>query len=83
MKCVFSSPGPPPFGSSWVKRYCTFVKEQKILHMVTFDHRSGGKMVSRDPYNQRQVLEAIQITVQVAHQIIDYSMCVSSLFKYI
>uniref|UniRef100_A0A8C4ZZK7 Rho GTPase activating protein 10 n=1 Tax=Gadus morhua TaxID=8049 RepID=A0A8C4ZZK7_GADMO len=35
---------PPPFGSSWVKRYCTFVKEQKILHMVTFDHRSGGKM---------------------------------------
>ncbi|XP_042340730.1 rho GTPase-activating protein 10 isoform X2 [Plectropomus leopardus] len=35
---------PPPFGSSWVKRYSTFVKEQKILHMVTFDHRSGGKM---------------------------------------
>nr|XP_046181746.1 rho GTPase-activating protein 10-like [Oncorhynchus gorbuscha] len=35
---------PPPFGSSWVKRYCTFVKKQKILHMVTFDHRSGGKM---------------------------------------
>lgn len=34
---------PPPFGSSWVKRYCTFVKEQKILHMMTFDHRSGGK----------------------------------------
>lgn len=40
------SAGPPPFGSSWVKRYCTFVKEQKILHMVTFDHRSGGKLVS-------------------------------------
>lgn len=40
------SPGPPPFGSSWVKRYSTFVKEQKILHMVTFDHRSGGKIVS-------------------------------------
>lgn len=38
--------GPPPFGSSWVKRYSTFVKEQKILHMVTFDHRSGGKIVS-------------------------------------
>ncbi|XP_035993428.1 rho GTPase-activating protein 10 isoform X1 [Fundulus heteroclitus] len=35
---------PPPFGSSWVKRYCTFVKEQKILHMVTFDHRSGGRI---------------------------------------
>ncbi|KAI1887451.1 hypothetical protein AGOR_G00190430 [Albula goreensis] len=35
---------PPPFGSSWVKRYCTFVKEQKILHMVTFDHRNGGKI---------------------------------------
>uniref|UniRef100_A0AAY5EH48 Rho GTPase activating protein 10 n=1 Tax=Electrophorus electricus TaxID=8005 RepID=A0AAY5EH48_ELEEL len=34
---------PPPFGSSWVKRYCTFVKEQKILHMVTFDPKSGGK----------------------------------------
>ncbi|XP_010773848.1 rho GTPase-activating protein 10 [Notothenia coriiceps] len=35
---------PPPFGSSWVKRYSTFVKKQKILHMVTFDHRSGGKI---------------------------------------
>ncbi|XP_076003744.1 rho GTPase-activating protein 10 isoform X1 [Genypterus blacodes] len=35
---------PPPFGSSWVKRYCIFVKEQKLLHMVTFDHRSGGKI---------------------------------------
>ncbi|XP_032397984.1 rho GTPase-activating protein 10 isoform X3 [Etheostoma spectabile] len=35
---------PPPFGSSWVKRYSTYVKEQKILHMVTFDHRSGGKI---------------------------------------
>uniref|UniRef100_A0AAR2L6U9 Rho GTPase activating protein 10 n=1 Tax=Pygocentrus nattereri TaxID=42514 RepID=A0AAR2L6U9_PYGNA len=34
---------PPPFGSSWVKRYCTFVKEQKILHMITFDPKSGGK----------------------------------------
>ncbi|KAJ8403606.1 hypothetical protein AAFF_G00349320 [Aldrovandia affinis] len=35
---------PPPFGSSWVKRYCTYVKEQKLLHMVTFDHRSGGRI---------------------------------------
>lgn len=39
---------PPPFGSSWVKRYCTFVKEQKILHMVTFDQRSGGKLGETD-----------------------------------
>lgn len=43
---IVLSAGPPPFGSSWVKRYCTFVKEQKILHMLTFDHRSGGKNVS-------------------------------------
>ncbi|XP_026116396.1 rho GTPase-activating protein 10-like [Carassius auratus] len=35
---------PPPFGSSWVKRYCTLVKEQKILHMKTFDQRSGGRL---------------------------------------
>uniref|UniRef100_A0AAQ4RJG8 Rho GTPase activating protein 10 n=1 Tax=Gasterosteus aculeatus aculeatus TaxID=481459 RepID=A0AAQ4RJG8_GASAC len=35
---------PPPFGSSWVKRYSTYVTKQKILHMVTFDHRSGGKI---------------------------------------
>ncbi|KAK9981156.1 hypothetical protein ABG768_000718 [Culter alburnus] len=39
---------PPPFGSSWVKRYCTFVKEQKILHMKTFDQRSGGKLGETD-----------------------------------
>ncbi|XP_036407049.1 rho GTPase-activating protein 10 [Megalops cyprinoides] len=39
---------PPPFGSSWVKRYCTYVKEQKLLHMVTFDHRSGGKIGETD-----------------------------------
>ncbi|XP_060913167.1 rho GTPase-activating protein 10 isoform X3 [Labrus mixtus] len=39
---------PPPFGSSWVKRYSTFVKEQKILHMVTFDHRSGGKIGEKE-----------------------------------
>ncbi|KAK3553673.1 hypothetical protein QTP70_006879 [Hemibagrus guttatus] len=34
---------PPPFGSNWVRRYCTFVKEQKILHMITYDPKSGGK----------------------------------------
>uniref|UniRef100_A0A673I3V3 Rho GTPase-activating protein 10-like n=1 Tax=Sinocyclocheilus rhinocerous TaxID=307959 RepID=A0A673I3V3_9TELE len=39
---------PPPFGSSWVKRYCTLVKEQKILHMKTFDQRSGGKLGETD-----------------------------------
>ncbi|TTD47738.1 Rho GTPase-activating protein 10 [Bagarius yarrelli] len=38
-----TSEGPPPFGSSWVKRYCTFVKEQKILHMVTYDPKSSSK----------------------------------------
>ncbi|XP_072553933.1 rho GTPase-activating protein 10-like isoform X2 [Paramormyrops kingsleyae] len=39
---------PPPFGSSWVKRYCTYIKEQKVLHMVTFEHRSGGKIGETD-----------------------------------
>ncbi|KAK1175854.1 rho GTPase-activating protein 10-like [Acipenser oxyrinchus oxyrinchus] len=34
---------PPPFGSSWVKKYCIYMKEQKIFNMVSFDHRSGGK----------------------------------------
>ncbi|XP_033870597.1 rho GTPase-activating protein 10-like isoform X2 [Acipenser ruthenus] len=34
---------PPPFGSSWVKKYCIYLKEQKIFNMVSFDHRSGGK----------------------------------------
>lgn len=47
--------GPPPFGSSWVKRYCTFVKEQKILHMVTFDHRSGGKIVSGSAAHKKKI----------------------------
>ncbi|XP_051784098.1 rho GTPase-activating protein 10 [Erpetoichthys calabaricus] len=35
---------PPPFGSSWVKKYCTYMKEQKIFNMFSFDPRSGGKM---------------------------------------
>ncbi|MBN3297155.1 RHG10 protein, partial [Amia calva] len=34
---------PPPFGYSWVKRYCTYMKEQKLFNMITFDHRSGGR----------------------------------------
>ncbi|KAK1174906.1 rho GTPase-activating protein 10-like isoform X1 [Acipenser oxyrinchus oxyrinchus] len=34
---------PPPFGSSWVKKYCIYMKEQKIFNMVSFDHKSGGK----------------------------------------
>uniref|UniRef100_A0A8C6U843 Rho GTPase activating protein 10 n=1 Tax=Neogobius melanostomus TaxID=47308 RepID=A0A8C6U843_9GOBI len=55
---------PPPFGSSWVKRYCTFVKEQKILHMVTFDHRSGGKIVSDGVYFKGYIL-TIYFTVLV------------------
>lgn len=52
--------GPPPFGSSWVKRYCTFVKEQKILHMVTFDHRSGGKIVSGSAAHLKKKSDSIQ-----------------------
>uniref|UniRef100_A0AAQ6ART9 Rho GTPase-activating protein 10 n=1 Tax=Amphiprion ocellaris TaxID=80972 RepID=A0AAQ6ART9_AMPOC len=47
---------PPPFGSSWVKRYCTFVKEQKILHMVTFDHRSGGKIGEKESITLKSCL---------------------------
>ncbi|KAJ8383195.1 hypothetical protein SKAU_G00039730 [Synaphobranchus kaupii] len=39
---------PPPFGSSWVKRFSTYVKEQKLLSMVTFDPRSGGKIGEKE-----------------------------------
>lgn len=38
--------GPAPFGSSWVKHYCTYRKETKKFTMIPFEHRSGGKAVS-------------------------------------
>ncbi|NWU93724.1 RHG10 protein, partial [Upupa epops] len=34
---------PAPFGSSWVKHYCTYRKESKMFSMIPFEHRSGGK----------------------------------------
>ncbi|XP_058497082.1 rho GTPase-activating protein 10 [Solea solea] len=54
---------PPPFGSSWVKRYCTFVKEQKILHMVTFDHRSGGKIGETESVTLKSCLRKMTDTL--------------------
>ncbi|XP_042652319.1 rho GTPase-activating protein 10 isoform X2 [Tyto alba] len=35
---------PAPFGSSWVKHYCTYRKETKKFTMIPFEHRSGGKV---------------------------------------
>ncbi|XP_074762014.1 rho GTPase-activating protein 10 isoform X4 [Athene noctua] len=35
---------PAPFGSSWVKHYCTYRKESKKFTMIPFEHRSGGKI---------------------------------------
>ncbi|XP_075277216.1 rho GTPase-activating protein 10 isoform X1 [Opisthocomus hoazin] len=35
---------PAPFGSNWVKHYCTYRKETKKFTMVPFEHRSGGKI---------------------------------------
>ncbi|KAM9027140.1 rho GTPase-activating protein 10 isoform 2-T2 [Ara ararauna] len=35
---------PAPFGSSWVKHYCTYSKETKKFTMIPFEHRSGGKV---------------------------------------
>uniref|UniRef100_A0A6G1RYT1 Rho GTPase-activating protein 10 n=1 Tax=Hypotaenidia okinawae TaxID=2861861 RepID=A0A6G1RYT1_9GRUI len=35
---------PAPFGSSWVKHYCTYRKETKKFTMIPFEHRSGGKI---------------------------------------
>ncbi|NXX90015.1 RHG10 protein, partial [Centropus bengalensis] len=35
---------PAPFGSSWVKHYCTYRKESKKFTMIPFEHRSGGKV---------------------------------------
>lgn len=33
-----------PFGSSWVKHYCTYQKESKQVTMVPFDQKTGGKI---------------------------------------
>ncbi|XP_074723597.1 rho GTPase-activating protein 10 isoform X3 [Strix uralensis] len=35
---------PAPFGSSWVKHYCTYRKDTKKFTMIPFEHRSGGKV---------------------------------------
>ncbi|KAF5902160.1 rho GTPase-activating protein 10 isoform X1, partial [Clarias magur] len=54
---------PPPFGSSWVKRYCTFVKEQKILHMLTYDPKSGGKLGENESVTLKSCLRKMTDTV--------------------
>ncbi|XP_010120615.1 PREDICTED: rho GTPase-activating protein 10, partial [Chlamydotis macqueenii] len=33
-----------PFGSNWVKHYCTYRKETKKFSMIPFEHKSGGKV---------------------------------------
>uniref|UniRef100_A0A4W3HC74 Rho GTPase-activating protein 26 n=1 Tax=Callorhinchus milii TaxID=7868 RepID=A0A4W3HC74_CALMI len=33
-----------PFGSSWVKHYCTYQRESKRVTMVPFDQKTGGKV---------------------------------------
>ncbi|NXH21384.1 RHG10 protein, partial [Bucco capensis] len=35
---------PAPFGSSWVKHYCTYKRDSKKFSMIPFEHRSGGKV---------------------------------------
>lgn len=60
---LWSCAGPPPFGSSWVKRYCTFVKEQKILHMVTYDPKSFGKIVSDDRFDAPRCLSRPRVLI--------------------
>ncbi|XP_055502495.1 rho GTPase-activating protein 10 isoform X1 [Leucoraja erinacea] len=39
-----------PFGSSWVKYYCTYKKETKRFTMLQFDQRSGGKIGDEDAF---------------------------------
>ncbi|XP_069782503.1 rho GTPase-activating protein 10 isoform X2 [Narcine bancroftii] len=39
-----------PFGSSWVKHYCTYKKETKRFTMSQFDQRSGGKIGEEDAF---------------------------------
>ncbi|XP_038647894.1 rho GTPase-activating protein 10 isoform X2 [Scyliorhinus canicula] len=39
-----------PFGSSWVKHYCSYKKETKQFTMVQFDQRSGGKIGDEDAF---------------------------------
>ncbi|XP_041049898.1 rho GTPase-activating protein 10 isoform X1 [Carcharodon carcharias] len=39
-----------PFGSSWVKHYCSYKKETKRFTMVQFDQRSGGKIGDEDTF---------------------------------
>uniref|UniRef100_A0A2D4HL68 Rho GTPase-activating protein 10 n=3 Tax=Micrurus TaxID=8634 RepID=A0A2D4HL68_MICLE len=41
---------PAPFGSSWIKHYCMYMKESKKFTMLPFEHRSGGKRGELEVY---------------------------------
>ncbi|XP_043559443.1 rho GTPase-activating protein 26-like isoform X6 [Chiloscyllium plagiosum] len=45
-----------PFGSSWVKHYCTYQKEAKKVTMVPFDQKTGGKIGDEETFTLKSCI---------------------------
>ncbi|XP_038651735.1 rho GTPase-activating protein 26-like isoform X1 [Scyliorhinus canicula] len=45
-----------PFGSSWVKHYCTYQKEGKKVTMVPFDQKTGGKIGDEEMFTLKSCI---------------------------
>ncbi|XP_048459936.1 rho GTPase-activating protein 26-like [Rhincodon typus] len=45
-----------PFGSSWVKHYCTYQKEAKKFTMVPFDQKTGGKIGDEETFTLKSCI---------------------------
>ncbi|XP_078407030.1 rho GTPase-activating protein 26-like isoform X4 [Cetorhinus maximus] len=45
-----------PFGSSWVKHYCTYQKEAKKVTMVPFDQKTGGKIGDEEMFTLKSCI---------------------------
>ncbi|XP_067899740.1 rho GTPase-activating protein 26-like isoform X4 [Heterodontus francisci] len=45
-----------PFGSSWVKHYCTYQKESKKVTMVPFDQKTGGKLGDEEMFTLKSCI---------------------------
>uniref|UniRef100_A0A4W3HUW0 Rho GTPase activating protein 10 n=1 Tax=Callorhinchus milii TaxID=7868 RepID=A0A4W3HUW0_CALMI len=53
-----------PFGSTWVKHYCSYRKETKKFTMVPFDQKAGGKIGEEDEFTLQSCTRKKSDTVE-------------------